>query len=192
MPTPSLLDPLPDAAPPPRTGVQIMGDPLPWPRAGASVKPGKDCPKHIRDYVWKPWIHWYPGAEAEHYQEKIAILWQSASLPFFETGPLVFRAEFMFARPSGHLNAQGNVLPRHLDTRPGGRGNRNTLGERTGGDTDNLVKIILDALNKVAYKDDGQVARVEAEKCYVDQAGADRPQTIFDLLPLTHRRSAFS
>jgi Holliday junction resolvase RusA-like endonuclease len=43
-------------------------------------------------------------------------------------------------------------------------------------DIDNLVKLGLDALNGVAYNDDGQVYCLNAEKCYVgpeDQSGTE-------------------
>lgn len=36
-------------------------------------------------------------------------------------------------------------------------------------DTDNIVKIICDALNGLAYKDDNQVAVISAEKVYNDE-----------------------
>ena len=35
-------------------------------------------------------------------------------------------------------------------------------------DIDNVMKIVLDALNSVAYKDDSRVVRVEAQKVYSD------------------------
>ena len=35
-------------------------------------------------------------------------------------------------------------------------------------DIDNVMKIVLDALNGVAYKDDSRVVRVEAQKVYSD------------------------
>ena len=35
-------------------------------------------------------------------------------------------------------------------------------------DIDNVLKIVLDALNGVAYKDDSRVVRVEAQKVYND------------------------
>ena len=35
-------------------------------------------------------------------------------------------------------------------------------------DIDNVMKIVLDALNGVAYKDDSRVVRVEAQKIYGD------------------------
>ena len=37
-------------------------------------------------------------------------------------------------------------------------------------DIDNIAKIVLDALNKLAYKDDTQVTKLELEKVYADQA----------------------
>ena len=33
-------------------------------------------------------------------------------------------------------------------------------------DIDNIVKIILDALNKMAFKDDNQITKIEVEKIY--------------------------
>lgn len=205
MAAPTLLDPPADeTTPPARTGVQIMGDPLPWPRAGAQVKPGRD-PHTVKGvsphdlfkagWVWQPWINFYMPAEEAHRCDQIEAIWKAAGLPFFEKERLVFRAEFIFARPSGHFGTgknAGTVKPQFMDARPGGRGNKNADGLRTGGDIDNLCKLVLDALNKVAFADDGQIARIEAEKCFVDQADADRPQTIFDLLPLDASRSVFS
>jgi len=37
-------------------------------------------------------------------------------------------------------------------------------------DTDNVAKIVLDGLNKLAYKDDAQITRLEVEKSYGEQA----------------------
>lgn len=36
-------------------------------------------------------------------------------------------------------------------------------------DIDNIVKIILDALNKMAFKDDNQITKLEVEKKYGEQ-----------------------
>lgn len=35
-------------------------------------------------------------------------------------------------------------------------------------DIDNIVKIILDALNKMAFKDDNQITKLEVEKAYAE------------------------
>lgn len=37
-------------------------------------------------------------------------------------------------------------------------------------DIDNIAKIILDSLNKIAYKDDNQVTQLEVNKVYGEQA----------------------
>ena len=37
-------------------------------------------------------------------------------------------------------------------------------------DIDNITKIIFDSLNGLAYKDDNQIAKLEAEKLYGEQA----------------------
>ncbi len=36
-------------------------------------------------------------------------------------------------------------------------------------DIDNIVKIILDAMNKMAFKDDNQITKLETEKIYSDE-----------------------
>jgi Holliday junction resolvase RusA-like endonuclease len=36
-------------------------------------------------------------------------------------------------------------------------------------DIDNIVKIILDAMNKMAFKDDNQITKLEVEKVYTDK-----------------------
>lgn len=36
-------------------------------------------------------------------------------------------------------------------------------------DIDNIVKIILDALNKMAFKDDNQITKIDVEKVYAEE-----------------------
>ena len=36
-------------------------------------------------------------------------------------------------------------------------------------DIDNIVKIVLDALNKMAFKDDNQITKLEVEKVYSEK-----------------------
>ena len=36
-------------------------------------------------------------------------------------------------------------------------------------DIDNIIKIILDALNKMAFKDDNQITKIEVEKIYGEE-----------------------
>lgn len=69
------------------------------------------------------------------------------------------------------------------------------------GDTDNFVKVILDALNGVAWADDKQVKRIEAEK-FIDRknprvelrireskgGGAEKPRCVVCVTPNVERR----
>lgn len=57
----------------------------------------------------------------------------------------------MFGRPKGHSKK------RRQDPEP----------KTTKPDLDNVGKAILDALNEIAYNDDGQVYRLTVEKWYV-------------------------
>lgn len=45
--------------------------------------------------------------------------------------------------------------------------------EHTGGDLDNKEKAVLDALNKVVYRDDRQVVQVYKDRTYANRAGFD-------------------
>jgi Holliday junction resolvase RusA-like endonuclease len=67
---------------------------------------------------------------------------------------------FWFERPKGHSKARRSKSEPKI-SRP---------------DIDNLVKLGLDALNSVAYNDDGQVYLLHAEKRYIgpdDQPGTE-------------------
>ena len=44
-------------------------------------------------------------------------------------------------------------------------------------DIDNIVKIILDALNKIAFKDDNQITKIEVEKRYSKEERRNRKFT---------------
>lgn len=191
MSAPTLLDEAPEREEP-SVGLLVMGDPMPWPRAGAKIMPRKGG-RPIPDYVYKPWIKFHTPHEARERAELIAITWRSSGQPFFaKPALLVLRCEFIFARPKSHYGTGRNaniVKPQYASARPGGPGGR---GEhRSGGDIDNLTKLVLDGLNEVAFDDDAQVVRIEAEKAYTDQAGVVTPRTIFDLLPVSGDNSAF-
>lgn len=127
--------------------IVIPGKPMTWARAKANFRSGKP--------------HYFTAPEREAKMGEIALLWRTAELPQLE-GPLAIDCEFLFDRPKSHYQANGSVKNSHLLTRPG-RG-------KYGGDIDNLVKIVQDALNTVAYKDDSQIAELRAVKRYAGPA----------------------
>lgn len=123
--------------------IVIPGKPMTWARAKANFRSGKP--------------HYFTAPDREAKMGEIAMLWRVAELPQLD-GPLMMECEFLFDRPKSHYAASGQVKTSHLLTRPG-RG-------KYGGDIDNLVKIVQDALNTVAYGDDSQIAELRAVKRY--------------------------
>jgi Holliday junction resolvase RusA-like endonuclease len=117
--------------------IVIPGKPMTWARAKSNFHKGKQKPRYFTD----------PLREAK--MGEVAMLWQVARHPRLE-GPLELSCVFIFDRPKSHFNAAGALKPQFRHARPG-RG-------KYGGDLDNLVKLIQDALNTVAYQDDAQIA----------------------------------
>jgi Holliday junction resolvase RusA-like endonuclease len=50
------------------------------------------------------------------------------------------------------------------------------------GDLDNLIKFVLDALNKKLYVDDSQIVSITANKCYCDDNKESRTDILFENL----------
>lgn len=175
----ALLDVAPERSPIGR--IVVVGDPMPMPRARGRVAgpPGG-----------KQWVQIYTPKEADHRKEEFAAAWRELGIP--ATGQLVeLRADFAFMRGSSHFGTGSNattIKPVYRNRRPSSRGSQ-VLGpdgdkHTSGGDVDNLLKLVADALSEVAYADDGQAARMIGEKWYTDQLGVDRPQTIVEIWPL--------
>jgi len=114
----------------------------------------------------------------EHRMNDIALFWMEAGHPKVQKGEyLALRCEFIFDRPDGHFGTGKNadvLKDRFRYARPG-RG-------KLGGDLDNLVKLIKDALNTVAYADDSQIAELQALKRYTEPG--EVTETRITLLPL--------
>ncbi|MFM2013110.1 MAG: hypothetical protein RLZZ396_1894 [Planctomycetota bacterium] len=125
----------------------IPGEPVAQPRPKVSTVGG-----FARAYV-----------DAKHpchaMRDAIKLVWQS-QVGRCLTGPVSVRMVFWFGRPKSHSKVRRSKGEPKI-SRP---------------DIDNLVKLGLDALNGVAYIDDGQVYLLLAEKRYVgpnDQPGME-------------------
>jgi Holliday junction resolvase RusA-like endonuclease len=133
-----------------------------WARAKANFRGGKP--------------HYFTAPDREAKMGEIALLWQAAGHGLLE-GPLALECEFIFPRPKSHFKdaeKQNAIKEKYALARPG-RG-------KFGGDIDNLVKIVQDALNTVAYDDDSQIAELRAIKRYA--IGDEIPETRVSLQPL--------
>jgi Holliday junction resolvase RusA-like endonuclease len=116
----------------------IPGEPIAQPRVKVSTRGG-----FARAYV-----------DAKHpihaYKQAIRLSYVNAGGEVLE-GPVEIRIACWFERPKGHSKK------RQQQREP----------KTTKPDLDNVGKAILDALNEIAYNDDGQVYRLTVEKWYV-------------------------
>lgn len=94
-------------------------------------------------------------------EQEIAQLWWSPIIPI--EIPVAVRVTAYYGRAAGHFLTDGESL--------------SAVGRRAGvvpmrtPDIDNCLKLILDALNGVAYRDDKQVQSVEATRWWATEQG---------------------
>ena len=74
-------------------------------------------------------------------------------------GPIALTVSFLLER------AKSNKKPHHTQ-KP---------------DLDNLVKTVLDSLNGLAFDDDSQVIRIEAQKYFAAPSLGEKPSTVITL-----------
>ncbi len=116
----------------------IPGEPVAQPRPKVSTKNGFPRAYTEQDHP----IH--------AYKQAIRLAYVNAGGEVIE-GPVSIRIVCWFERPKGHSKKR-RQRPEPKTTKP---------------DLDNVGKAILDALNKIAYNDDGQVYRLTVGKWYV-------------------------
>jgi Holliday junction resolvase RusA-like endonuclease len=116
----------------------IPGEPIAQPRVKVSTRGG-----FARAYV-----------DAKHpihaYKQAIRLAYVNAGGKVLE-GPVSIKIVCWFERPKSHSKKRRQE-PEPKATKP---------------DSDNLAKGIGDALNEIAYNDDGQVYRLTVEKWYI-------------------------
>lgn len=122
-----------------------------WSRAQANFRKSKGAPV------------FFTPKDREQRMGEFAYFWKEADHGKFGKGTFVgMRCEFLFERPASHFGTGKNsekLKPQFAAAYPG--------HGKLGGDLDNLVKLVKDGLNSVAYADDSQVAEVYAIKRYV-------------------------
>ena len=116
----------------------VSGEPIAQPRVKVSTKGGFARAYTERDHP----IH--------AYKQAIRLAYINAGGEVLE-GPVEIRIVCWFDRPKGHSKKQ--------------RQHQEPKTKKP--DLDNVGKAILDALNEIAYNDDGQVYRLTVEKWYV-------------------------
>jgi len=84
-----------------------------------------------------------------------AIRWEAARVMNGKSlleGPVSVKAKFIFARPKSHSKKQRNAP--------------NSMFKASKPDATNLLKLVEDALNKIVWNDDAQIASATIEKQY--------------------------
>ena len=83
-------------------------------------------------------------------------------LPIYASRAVEISIKFYFKRPIDHfhpkLQVRDNLKQEFFTARP----------FNIGGDIDNHIKFVLDAMNNVLYNDDRQVMKIEVKKKYSD------------------------
>lgn len=86
--------------------------------------------------------------------------WEEAGQPRIEDTTAIELDVFITVqRPRGHLKADGSLSA---------EGQRNPKPRKSKPDIDNVLKLVMDALNKRAYFDDVRVARATVERDWAD------------------------
>lgn len=160
----------------------LIADPMPAPRPRGRIAGPKSA----------PWVQVYMPTAATKRAEAFGLLWQTSGTPQIPAGQLVeLRAVFCFMRPGFHFGTGRNAAvlkPQYRAARPGKGGGVTKAPDgsehATGGDVDNLLKLVADGLSGEAFEDDGAVARMIGEKLYTDQAGVGEPCTIVEVWTL--------
>jgi Holliday junction resolvase RusA-like endonuclease len=95
-------------------------------------------------------------------ERTIQIAWRAAGSPRMEDVPLVLDLALCLERPAGHFRKDGSLSAEGL---------RQPLPGRQKPDIDNAVKLVMDALNGLAYRDDVQIVDARVVRRWTQHAG---------------------
>lgn len=90
----------------------------------------------------------YTPAETETAESNVRAAWAAARQPRLPDGPITLTIEILVTRPKSHFTAKGRLSAEGL---------RHPIPTKAP-DCDNVTKLVQDALNGLAWRDDAQVA----------------------------------
>lgn len=106
----------------------------------------------------------YKPDKCRHYKDRVFACWHKAGRPRVDcSNGLAVSGRFFVARPKSHYTSKGKLrtgAPVNLMVRP---------------DLDNYVKLLLDSLNGLAWRDDSRIVSMTVSKGYVD-SGDERAE----------------
>lgn len=107
--------------------------------------------------------HAYTPSPTQRAEQRIQMEWIAAGRPVLE-GPLTIYVEAVLSRPKNHRLKDGSLSA---------AGTRSPHPTKTP-DWDNLGKLVADALNGLAYRDDSLIVRAQLTKRWADASEDER------------------
>lgn len=93
-------------------------------------------------------------------ENDVRAVWREAGEPRIEDDAAIgIEVTIVVPRPSSHFKQNGDLSAQGL---------RHPIPRNKKPDLDNALKLIMDALNSRAYRDDVQIARALVERCWGD------------------------
>jgi Holliday junction resolvase RusA-like endonuclease len=111
--------------------------------------------KRVRHMGAHHWTH----PDTKLAETNVIRKWEEAGEPRLPDGPLRLEVTLYIARPKGHLKKDGVLSA---------EGERHPRPDNKKPDVDNAIKLIMDALNKRAYKDDVQIVEALVERHWAE------------------------
>jgi Holliday junction resolvase RusA-like endonuclease len=89
-------------------------------------------------------------------EDRVALAWMGAGRPMLEDGAIGCQITIVLARAQNHWRKDGTLTP---------EGQRHMV-PRKKPDLDNVAKLVLDALNGLAFRDDVDVVHMQVDKVF--------------------------
>lgn len=93
-------------------------------------------------------------------EDDVRAVWREAGEPRIEDDTAIhIEVVIVVPRPNSHFKQNGELTA---------LGQRHPIPRNKKPDLDNALKLVMDALNSRAYKDDVQIAKASVERCWGD------------------------
>ena len=115
----------------------------------------------------------FTPAKTKLAENRVYLAWLEAGQPRLENGPLSMRVDFILTRPQNHWKVDGTL------SAAGQRAHWPTKKP----DVDNACKLIADALNGCAFRDDAQIVWLECVKRWANPGEDEHTKVRLYVLP---------
>lgn len=144
--------------------LRVDGTPIGWQRARIDTRGRR--PRHYNDH------------KTRLGESRVRVAWIDAGSPTVGDGPIAVEVEVVLERPNSHYRVDGSL---------GAAGERNPWPARKP-DVDNVVKLVLDALNTTrtrqgAYRDDAQVVHAWVVKRWANPGEGEHTRVVVRAMP---------